>query len=102
MTFAKTTQLFDAATAVSASATVTPSRRQDSVGTFSFEIFDGPVTIVLEGRATEAGVWIALVTLTEVDVDANGAGYGDVDLFPFMRASIVSIDGAEVNLWLTE
>lgn len=103
MTFARTTNLFSAATATATSAVVNTQRRQDEYGKVHFHIVDGPTTVVIKGRVNDDASWAIIETITELDVDlSTDSGYAEIPMWPQMAAEIVAIDGAEVTVWLME
>lgn len=102
MTFALTKKLLDSVTATGAGSAVYPQRRQDELGKIQAKIVSGTATVKIQGRVNDTAPWATLLTLTESDMSDNDTVYALIELVPEMRANIINISGATVDVWLTE
>ena len=102
MTFAKTTRLVSDADTLVTSDPIYPMRRQDETGKVQVVITGGSGTLKIQGRSEDAAPWATILTVTESDMGDNDTLYAVLELCPQMRADLVTISGATVNVWLTE
>ena len=102
MTFALTSQILTGATTTGTGTTVYPQRRQDELGKIQAKIVSGTATVKIQGRAEPGAPWATLLTITEVDMSDNDTVYALIELVPEMRANVINISGATVDVWLTE